>query len=71
MRTLYCNVIEVNPTTGEQLCYKQIAGTSEESKPTSGLVTGSIFLEVDTGLVAQFEESDSTWYGGTEPEEGD
>ena len=28
--------------------YKQIAGTSTESKPTENLCTGSMYLEVDT-----------------------
>lgn len=45
------------------LNYERIAGLSTESKPTVGLVTGSIFLEVDTGDEYAFAEGDSpTWY---------
>lgn len=45
------------------LNYERIAGISDESKPTVGLVTGSEFLEVDTGDVYAFAEGDSpTWY---------
>lgn len=65
MRTITCKVIDVNPTTGEQLCYKEMAGLSTEDKPTTGLVSGSSVLEVDTQKVAFFDETNSTWYGGT------
>ena len=70
MTTLYCNVISVNPTTGEQSCFKEIAGLSTETKPTDGLVDGSAFLEVDTGLVALFDSDNSEWHGGTVVDEG-
>lgn len=68
MRTLYSKVVG---TDGSDLAiYAQIAGTSDETKPEN-LATGSLFLEVDTGLVAMFDESDATWYGGTEVDESD
>lgn len=41
--------------------YVEMAGTSTESKPTEGLVTGSLFLEVDTGVVHAFDETTETW----------
>lgn len=41
--------------------YVEVAGTSTESKPTEGLVTGSLFLEVDTGTVYAFDETTETW----------
>lgn len=41
------------------LNYERIAGLSTESKPTVGLVTGSEFLEVDTGDVYAFAENHS------------
>lgn len=41
--------------------YVEMAGTSTESKPTEGLVTGSLFLEVDTGVVYAFDETTETW----------
>ena len=36
-------------SNGGELFYKSIAGTSTETKPTTGLVSGSKFLETDTG----------------------
>ena len=36
--------------------YVEMAGTSTESKPTTNIVTGSLFLEVDTGSVFAFNE---------------
>lgn len=40
--------------------YVELAGLSADEKPTDGLVTGSIFVEVDTGKVFFFDE-DSDW----------
>ena len=37
----------------------KLAGLSTESKPITGIVTGSEFLEVDTGDVYAFAEGDS------------
>lgn len=34
---------------GEPLVYAEIAGLSSDSKPTAGIVSGSLFTEVDTG----------------------
>lgn len=42
--------------------YKEFAGTSLDSKPEERVMTGSLFLEVDTGDVYAFDEtSDGTW----------
>lgn len=41
--------------------YIQYAGLSTDTKPTEGLVTGSTFVEVDTGKVYLFDEVTSTW----------
>ena len=38
------------------------AGLSTETKPSSGIVTGSLALEMDTGDLYGFEETNSTWY---------
>jgi hypothetical protein len=38
-----------------------IFGTSSETKPTSGLAMGSVFVEVDTGKAFLFNESTSAW----------
>lgn len=36
-------------------------GNSNESKPTSDLADGSVFVEVDTGKAFLFDESASDW----------
>lgn len=41
--------------------YIEAAGLSTDAKPTAGLVTGSLFLEVDTGKVYAFDETTNTW----------
>lgn len=41
--------------------YVEVAGKSTESKPTTGIVSGSLYLETDTGDVYVFEESDGVW----------
>lgn len=43
--------------------YKEIAGLSTESKPTTDLVTGSMFLEVDTAKLYFFNEASSGSWG--------
>ena len=41
--------------------YVEYAGLSTDTKPTAGLVTGSTFMEVDTGNVYLFDEVGETW----------
>lgn len=41
--------------------YVEMAGTSRESKPTTGIVSGSLFMETDTGDVYVFDETDVAW----------
>lgn len=41
--------------------YVQYAGLSTDTKPVDGLVTGSTFIEVDTGKVFIFDEVSVTW----------
>ena len=36
--------------------YMEAAGLSTDTKPTNGIVTGSLFIEVDTGDVYAFDE---------------
>ena len=36
--------------------YAEIAGLSTDTKPMDGLITGSMFLEVDTGKAYAFDE---------------
>lgn len=47
------------------LDYVELAGTSKESKPTAGIVSGSKFTEVDTGKTYVFDGI-STTVGWTE-----
>ena len=39
----------------------EIFGTSSETKPTTGIAFGSVFIEVDTGKAFLFNESTSAW----------
>lgn len=36
--------------------YAEFAGLHDDEKPTANLVTGSMFVEVDTGAVFLFDE---------------
>ena len=43
--------------------YVELSCLSSDSKPTGGMVTGSLALEVNTGDVYAYDEtSDGTWY---------
>lgn len=44
--------------------YKEFAGLSTDTKPVVGILTGSLFMEVNTGDVYSFDEdgaSGSEW----------
>ena len=41
--------------------YVEMAGKSTESKPTTGIVSGSLYLAVDTGKIYAFDEVSETW----------
>ena len=41
--------------------YVELFGLSTDSKPTTGIVTGSVFVEVDTGKCFLFNEDASEW----------
>lgn len=41
--------------------YYEMAGLSTDIKPTEGVCTGSLFLEVDTGDVHGFDEESKEW----------
>ena len=45
------------------LAYIEYAGTSLDTKPETGLVTGSRFTEADTGDVYMFYEADTPAWG--------
>lgn len=42
--------------------YIEVAGLSTDTKPSSGIVTGSRFIEVDTGKEYRFDEVSGEWY---------
>ena len=41
--------------------YVKAAGLSTEQKPTGGMITGSSFMEVDTGKKYLYDEVGETW----------
>lgn len=55
MRILVSNGFDENSN------YIEAAGLSTDTKPTAGIVTGSLFLEVDTGDVYAFDEAGAEW----------
>jgi hypothetical protein len=60
----------VEQTFDQQKKYFVLAGSSSDVKPTSGLITGSEFHEVDTGTKYEFDEASSTWNAvGLSPED--
>ena len=46
---------------GADMYLIQIACKSTDSKPTTGIVTGSLALEVDNGKIYAFDETGPTW----------
>ena len=51
----------VEKSFAEGLKYVEAAGLSGDMKPTEGIVTGSRFIEVDTGVESLFDEVTGTW----------
>ena len=46
----------------DSLRYIEAAGLSTDTKPTGTIITGSLFLEADTGKVFVYDETSSgTW----------
>lgn len=46
---------------GSKAYLAEIYGTSEDDKPVAGFVTGSAFMEVDTGNIYVYNEDGETW----------
>lgn len=59
MRELESRIIAVE--NGENIVYKEISGDSNDTKPTTGICDGSIFVESDTGIVSFFNEASGEW----------
>ena len=45
--------------------FQELAGLSTDTKPTTGLFTGSVFREVDTGKLYYFDEESGDWIDPT------
>ena len=46
---------------GTSIYYLEISGDSTETKPTTGVADGSVFIESDTGKVFFFNEKSGSW----------
>lgn len=57
------NVVRINyeKPVGGALRYIEASGLSTDTKPTSGIITGSTFLEVNTGDVYVYDEVAGMW----------
>ncbi len=53
-----------------ELHYVEMAGLSSEEKPTTGIITGSKFTCVDTGITYLFDEITGRWYPEDEQQGG-
>ena len=51
----------VNQPFVEDKNYIEAAGLSTDTKPTGTIITGSLFMEADTGDVYVYEETGETW----------
>lgn len=51
----------VNRAYNDDLRYVEISCLSTDTKPTEGIVTGSVAMEVDTGDAYFFDEESGTW----------
>lgn len=49
------------PYALEQKRYIYAAGLAADTKPTEDVVTGSVFLELDTSTLYIYDEENSTW----------
>ena len=52
----------VSRTYAGSLQYVELTGNSTDEKPTKGIITGSKFTCVDTGVVYLFDEDTGEWY---------
>ena len=52
---------ELQTQDGITTTNKTLYGKSTDSKPTTGVTNGSIFIEIDTGKAYFFDGSTNTW----------
>lgn len=57
----YLNYATHEIVNGQPMLYVEAAGASTETKPTTGIVDGSTFLETDTGDLYVFSEAGAAW----------
>lgn len=57
----YLNEQYMETAQNGNIRYIEIACTSAETKPTTGVAMGSIATEVDTGDIYMFNETSGTW----------
>ena len=46
---------------GHDISYIEAFGLSKDNKPSEGIITGSVFVEVDTGNVYLYDNESDTW----------
>ena len=52
-----------------KLQYVELTGNSTDEKPKTGIITGSKFTCVDTGIVYLFDEDTGAWYPADDEEQ--
>ena len=60
VRVTYSDVVKYGKGN-EKVSYREYAGLSTDTKPTEGVATGSVFLEVDTTDVYLYDEASEEW----------
>ena len=60
VRCIFSKIIPPATQYGYPL-YIEAAGLSTDSKPDVNIVSGSLFMEVDTGKVYVYDEVGKTW----------
>ena len=56
------NLVEITFDASKKYIISAGNSSDESERPTSGIITGSKFYEVDTGIQYEFDEDSSTWY---------
>lgn len=51
----------VKKLQNDDINYYEFSGLSTDTKPTSSIATGSVFIEVDTGAAFFFDEESGEW----------
>ena len=54
-------IIDAHDVVVGEAKYYEYSGLSTDTKPTEGVATGSVFLEVNTGYAYLYDEESQTW----------